>query len=140
MNVVKTAHTVAFSSFAIALLAAGIAGFLLPYGLVPWMKSDYGNESLHLVQEAGSGAIALGLLAAWCAFNYDRSRSMHFILLVFFTLFTTIHWVDYFRDLRPLISGIINSIPTVVLAALFLARPNHDSDSNRTDDRAGLPS
>ena len=38
-------------------------------------------------------------------------------------LIAVLHWVDYFRDLRPLTSGLINSVPTLAFVLLLVIRP-----------------
>jgi hypothetical protein len=84
---------------------------------------------LHIVQEASSAVLALGLLSAWCACHYAESRAAHGILSVFFILIGLLHWIDYVRDQRPVTSGLVTSVPAVVFVVLWVLR--------RREERAG---
>ena len=85
----------------------------------------------HAMRENGAAGIFIGLMAFWCAFNYERRRSVHYCLMVFALLLAAIHWVDYFAGHLPWISPVYNSVPfTVLLVMAVLDRV--EASSNRT--------
>jgi predicted ferric reductase len=98
-----------------------VASLISPPGLL-----DEANRSFHLVhvmRENGAAAVFIGLMAFWCAFNYERRRSVHYCLMVFAFLLAAIHWVDYFGGHLPWISPVYNSVPfTVLLVMAVLER------------------
>ena len=85
----------------------------------------------HAMRENGAAGIFIGLMAFWCAFNYERRRSVHYCLVVFAFLLAAIHWVDYFAGHLPWISPVYNSVPfTVLLVMAVLDRV--EVSGNRT--------
>jgi len=113
-------HRIVFAVFAAGMLVLGGLGLSLPFvpdvdtGFAP--GSDAATELLHLTQEAAAGMFALGLLAAWAARHPARSGAVHVALTAYFVLIAAIHWIDFARGARPLTSGLLNSVPFVVLA------------------------
>ncbi len=118
----KSLHQIIYALFGAGMLLVGVVGFLLPFGFMPELAEAYDDEALHVVQEASSAVLALGLVSLWCAWNYAQSRALHWVLTLFFILISALHWADYVRDERPIESGLINSVPAVVLLALAAFR------------------
>ena len=76
----------------------------------------------HNLRELGAAGIFLGLMALWCSFNYERSRTVHYLLTVFTLLLAAIHWHDYLIGHLPVISPLYNTMPFLVFGSLALAR------------------
>ena len=83
------------------------------------------DEVYHIMREAGSAGIFVGLSMFWCVFNYTKSRGIHYLLMLFFLCFSVLHWWDYINDLRTLHSGLINSLPFLLLSLRFLDKSDH---------------
>jgi hypothetical protein len=79
-------------------------------------------EQRHLMRELGAALVFVGLMSLWCNFNYDRSRTVHYLLTLFNLLIAAIHWYDYSRGDLPLTSPLFNSLAFVAFAALAIAR------------------
>jgi hypothetical protein len=115
-------HRLVFAVFAAGMLLLGSLGLLLPFAPVPRLDDVRDPELLHVTQEAAAGLLALGLCAAGAALRPARSAPAHAALTVYFLLIAAVHWIDFARDLRPLTSGLVNSVPFVVLAGLWRVR------------------
>jgi len=126
----KSLHAVIYGLIGAGLILLGSIGFLLPFGVLPEVAETLGSEGLHILQEASSGAIALGVLAAWCAFSY--SKAAHWTLTVFFLLIATLHWIDSIRAQGPLTSALLNSVPAATLLVMGMVR--------RSDSELDAPS
>jgi hypothetical protein len=119
-------HRVVFGLFAAGMLLLAGLGLSLPFvpdadtGFAP--GSEAAVEILHVTQEAAAGMFALGLMAAWAARHPARSGAVHAALTAYFVLIAAIHWIDFARGERPLASGLVNSVPFAVLAALWRVR------------------
>ena len=118
------------------LVLAGTIGFLLPYGIWPSAAGDLDGETLHIAQEASAGAIAVGLLAIWCLRNYDQAQPMLFVLLAFFALISLLHWVDFIRDDRNITSGLVNTIPMLLLMGVLALRSKSSLGYSTRDGEA----
>jgi hypothetical protein len=100
---------------AVSLIIGGAAFFMAPnYAPVD------SAEVVHIIREGGSGGLFVGLISIYCAFNYHQTKGVHYALLTFFLLFSGLHWYDFFNDLRPLSSGLINSIPAGAMLFMFM--------------------
>lgn len=126
----KNIHVAIYGLIGAGLILLGSIGFLLPFGVLPEVAETFDAEGLHVVQEAGSAAIALGLLAVWCAFNYSKAGAAHWILTVYFLLIAALHWIDCLHNQRPLISAVLNTVPAATLIVMgFLRRSDSTLDS-----------
>lgn len=105
----------------ITLLIGSIALLKAP-DHCPVVSGEAQNEVVHIIREAGSAAIFIGLVTFWCAFNYSKSRNIHNFLLVFFVLISAVHWMDYAHGIRPLSSGLINTVPVVIFGLMGMMR------------------
>ena len=70
----------------------------------------------------------VGLMCFWCVAHYQGRRSVHLSLLLFSFLLAAIHWADWFEGLRPLTSGLVNSVPFVVLLLMTARARSGRSD------------
>jgi len=110
----------------IAVVVYGIFGTVaLLFGsatlFFPSFLNSEATESFHFthnLREQGAAIVFLGLMAFWCAFNYERSRTVHYFLIVFTFLLAGIHWFDYFGGHLPWMSPIYNSVPFVALVMI----------------------
>ena len=118
------------------MLAIGSGGFLLPFGILPATAARFDTETLHIIQEASSAVFALGLLAGWCVFHYERARFAHTIFTVFFVLIGLLHWIDYFRESRHIWSGVYTSVPAVVFVVLNRLRARDRASREHSGGRA----
>lgn len=75
-------------------------------------------ELKHILREHGATAIFLGLMSFWCIPHYEQRRAVHYFLMLFGLLLAGIHWVDFFNGNRPLMSGLINSVPFLVMLTM----------------------
>ena len=110
-----------------ALIGAGgvlvaFAAFLAPTGLIPALGGDRDQESLHLFQELGAASLLVGAMGLWCLLNYRRSLPVHGLLIVFFGAISVVHWLAYFRGSHPLLSGLLNTVPLLVLLVTWWLR------------------
>jgi hypothetical protein len=109
-----------------ALIIYGIFGtFAIVFGtatlLVPTVLQSEATQSFHFahnLREQGAAIVFIGLMAFWCLFNYERSRTVHYLLMVFLLLDAGIHWFDYLGGRLPLASPLYNTLPFVVFAAI----------------------
>ena len=69
-----------------------------------------------------AASVFIGLLALWCNFNYDRSKTVHYFLTFFNLLVAAIHWYDYSLGDLPLTSPLFNSLGFVVFTAIAIIR------------------
>jgi hypothetical protein len=68
---------------------------------------------LHTTMELATAIIPIGLLLIWAAINPNQTEKINYFFLLFFILFSSIHWYEFFRGNRTIISPLINSIPLV---------------------------
>jgi uncharacterized membrane protein len=112
-----------------ALLGAGailygVAALFSPSSLVS--EAAQSAHLTHILREQGASAIFIGLMGFWCLFHYEQRRVVHYFLTLFALLLAAIHWFDYLEGHKPLMSGLINSVPFLVLAALAVSLPRSD--------------
>lgn len=113
-----------------AYLAAGLSTLLVNTGLLPDAIRDvivvtFGQNNsgfLHILQELGSLLVLVGLLTLWCVWNYDRSRTFHWMLTAYWAIMAVIHWFNVASPEVSIASGLINSIPVAVFLMLGLMR------------------
>ena len=128
MRIIPAFRMAVHGLFGVGGLLGGAAALLLPTGWLPESVASLSAEEMHQAQELGCGAILVGLLALRCIREYERSRGGHYLLMVFFGLLALVHWMDFFRDLRPILSPVLNTAPIALLTmVLLLDRPASDS-------------
>ncbi len=120
MKAIRMIPIATYALLGTATLAAGAAVLLAPFGVFPLPAPNQTDAERHLSQELGSALIFVGLICAWCLFHPDRSRGVHHALFVFFALLSLVHWLDYFRGTRPLLSGVGNTVPAGLLFLVTL--------------------
>ena len=135
MSLHKSLNIVVYGLSGAGALALGVMTLLGPTGLVPSLASESGDEAQHLAQELGAALVFVGLIAFWCLFNLERSRAVHYLLMTFFALISLVHWLDYARGTRPLMSGLVNTIPVLVLTVV--ACVNHVHRKRESQLRVG---
>lgn len=109
----KAANKIIYGFFGVLAILFGVVTLVSPADLL-----DEAARSFHLAhatRENGAAGIFIGLMSFWCAFNYERRRSVHYCLMVFAFLLAAIHWFDYFGGHLPWISPVYNSVPFTVL-------------------------
>jgi len=75
----------------------------------------------HFMREQGAAGIFIGLMAIWCAVNYERRRSVHYFLKLFAFLLAAIHWL--ISGHLSWLSPVYNSVPfTILLIMAVLSR------------------
>ena len=112
-----------------ALLGAGAILFGVTALCFPSALAAEAEQSVHLnhiLREQGATAIFLGLMSLWCIFHYEQRRSVHYFLTLFTLLLAGIHWFDYLQGHKPLMSGLVNSVPLLVMLALAGSLPRSD--------------
>jgi hypothetical protein len=111
----KKTNLIVYALLGTGAILYGVTALLAPSSLVSEaMKSPH---LTHILREQGASAIFIGLMGFWCIVHYDQRRLVHYFLTLFAFLLAGIHWFDYLAGHKPLMSGLINSIPFVVLAA-----------------------
>ena len=108
----KRINSVIYGLFGIGAILYGAAFLLFPEVLESYAQSF---RFAHFLREHGAAAIFIGLMSFWCIFNYERRRSVHYLLMVFAFLIAAIHWHDHFAGPLPWTSPIVNTVPFVVL-------------------------
>ncbi len=117
MSLSRTFSLTVYGIFGAGALAGGVAALFVPTGWVPG-SANLGGEEQHLMQEFGSALVFVGLMALWCAFHLRQSRVVHYFLMAFFALIALVHWWDFTRDPRPLMSPLVNTLPLVILGVV----------------------
>jgi hypothetical protein len=120
-RLVKVASKIIYCLFGGLSLVYGVTSLISPPSLLGEAARSF--HLAHAMRENGAAGIFIGLMAFWCAFNYEHRRSVHYCLMVFAFLLAAIHWVDYFRGNLPWISPVYNSVPfTILLVMAVLER------------------
>ena len=128
MRIIPAFRMAVHGLFGVGGVLGGAAALLLPTGWLPASAPSLSPEEMHLTQELGCAAIVVGLLALRCLREYQRSRGGHYLLMVFFGLMALVHWMDFFRDLRPILSPVLNTAPIALLTmVLLLDHPASDA-------------
>jgi hypothetical protein len=109
----RTATRGMYVVFGTLALLAGAAALLQPTLILPDVHSQL---AAHLIREEAACFIFVGLMFFWCFSHFDERRPVHLALLAFTAIFAGIHWADYLRDLRNLISPLVNTAPVLILA------------------------
>lgn len=112
----KAASRIIYVLFGVLAILYGVITLVTPASLL-----DETSRSFHLahaMRENGAAGIFIGLMSLWCAFNYERRRSVHYCLMAFAFLLAAIHWFDYFGEHLSWISAVYNSVPFTVLLVM----------------------
>jgi len=115
---VKKISAVVYGIFGAVAIAVGLGALIAPGAIEP--EATEASNMAHLLREQGAATIFLGLMSFWCIFNVDRRRIVHIFLTVFTLFIAGIHWFDYLAGRRPLLSGIINSVPLAIFLAMLV--------------------
>jgi hypothetical protein len=131
-RLVKVAGKIIYSLFGGLSLVYGVGSLVSPASLLEEAGRSF--HLAHAMRENGAAGVFIGLMAFWCAFNYERRRSVHYCLMVFAFLLATIHWVDYFGGDLPWISPVYNSVPfTILLVMAVLERVEVSRNRGRVE-------
>lgn len=116
---------VIYAVFGALAVSAGTAALLVPALALP--REMYSPMTAHLIREQAAGFVFIGLMLFWCLSHFEQRRPVHFALLLFTGLFAAIHWVDYLREHRDVLSPVINTLPVLALVATapFARRSAH---------------
>ncbi|MEA2206794.1 MAG: hypothetical protein QOE77_3570 [Blastocatellia bacterium] len=122
--------SIVYGLFGTVAIIFGSALLLVPTSLLS--EAAQSVHLTHILREQGAAIVFIGLMAFWCLFNYERSRTVHYLLMVFLFLDAGIHWFDYFGGRLPLASPLYNTLPFVVFAAIaaFNRKPETISIGN----------
>jgi uncharacterized membrane protein len=122
----KRINSVIYGIFGIGAILYGAAALMFPAALESNAAQSW--RFAHLLREQGAAAIFVGLMSFWCIFNYERRRVVHYFLIVFALLLAVIHWQDHFAGHLGLRSGIVNTVPLVVLLIMAIfSRPRESA-------------
>lgn len=77
----KTAKRIIYGLFGTVALLYGVITLISP-GLLE-REAGESFRFAHLMREQGAAGVFIGLMAFWCALNYERRRSVHYFLMVF---------------------------------------------------------
>jgi len=116
-------------------LLLGMGAILTPTGWLPegltaiLMAGEIPSPFGHILQEYGAVFLALGFVFLWYAKRNEQSRGFHWAMTLYFFLNAFIHWVGPEGLVGSWSSGIINSIPFLVMLLLGVLQ-------QRTFDRA----
>ena len=114
----KKASVVVYAIFGVVAIAIGLGALLVPGSIE--REATAASNTAHLLREQGAATIFVGLMSFLCIFNFDRRRTVHLFLTLFNLLMAGIHWFDYLAGRRPLLSGILNSVPFVVFLGMLV--------------------
>jgi hypothetical protein len=106
-----------------ALIGAGAVLFGVAALFSPtFLESEavQSGELRHILREQGAAVVFLGLMSFWCIVHYEQRRGVHYFLVLFGLLLAGIHWNDYLQGTRPIMSGVINSVPLLVLLVMSI--------------------
>ena len=106
-----------FGGFAILF---GTANLVAPAWLV--REALESRHLAHSLREQGAAVIFLGSVAVWCAFNYERSKVIHYLLTLVTFLDAAIHWFDFSQGRLPLVSPIYNTVPFLIFGVMAFQR------------------
>lgn len=120
----KTANRIIYGLFGAVALLYSVATLVSPGVLES--EAAQSVRVTHLMREQGAAGVFIGLMAFWCAVNYERRQSVHYLLMVFALLLAAIHWVDYFSGNIGWLSPVYNSVPFAVLLIMaVVSRGRH---------------
>lgn len=111
-------HKVVYLVFGAFAILFGTATLLAPTFLLSEARRSF--HLAHNLREQGAAIIFLGSMSLWCFFNYDRSRTVHYLLTLFTLLLSAIHWYDFSQGDLPLISPIYNTVPFLIFTGMAL--------------------
>jgi hypothetical protein len=83
-------------------------------------ESAQSGELKHILREQGASVVFLGLMSCWCIVRYEQRRLVHYFMTLFGLLLAGIHWNDYAQGTRPLMSGVVNSVPFLALFVMSI--------------------
>ena len=125
MMLSKITRTV-YALFGAIFVLLGTAALLSPTGWLPQglsgviVAGEIPSSFGHILQEYGAAFVALGLVFFWFAKQKELSRSLHWAITFYFALNALIHWFKPGVSASSWSSGIMNSIPFVLLLLLGL--------------------
>lgn len=117
----ETATKIIYGLLGAIFLTLGVTALFFPS--IALRPDTYSSLTAHLVREQAAQAIFLGLMAFWCLLHFAQRRFVHYALLLFAALFSTIHWSEFANGNRQLLSPALNTLPFVALAITAPIRP-----------------
>lgn len=129
MTTARVLATLLYAVNGAAFLAAGAATLLVDTGLLPggvrdavvgFSRGDLGT--LHIIQEAGSLLVLVGLLTLWFVFHYDQSRYFHWAMTAYWGIMALIHWFHVAGTPASVVGPLVNTVPFVLFALVGLVR------------------
>jgi hypothetical protein len=119
----------AYGFFGALFLISGATVLLLHTGLLPAPVKNiviglaHGDSlAIHLIQELGSILVFAGLITVWFIRHYEHSKSYHWAMTIFWSLFALAHWFDGSEGPRSVRGPLINTIPFIVFLLIGLLR------------------
>jgi hypothetical protein len=126
-----TANKIVYAVFGAGALLYGLVTLVAPAVLMSEAARSF--PFTHIMREQGAAGVFIGLMFFWCIPNYERRRSVHYLLMVFAFLLAAIHWFDFFAGHLRWLSPLYNSVPFAILLvmAALSRRLGSSSDSAR---------
>lgn len=84
-------------------------------------------ELIHTTMELGAAITPIGMLLIWSAFSSNKTVTLEYFYLIFFLLFSTVHWYEFLLGNRQIFSPVINSIPLLMIIVIFILPRNSTS-------------
>ena len=81
IETIKTANKIVYCLLGGLALGLRAATLVSPPSLLEEAAQSF--HLVHAMRENGAAGIFIGLMAFWCAFNYEQRRSVHYCLMVF---------------------------------------------------------
>ena len=97
----------------------GIIGLVYPDANIPNNINEV-REILHATMELASAIIPIGFLLIWSAFNVRKTIKLNYFYLLFFLLFSGVHWYEFLIGNRQVLSPLFNSIPMILIIIVIL--------------------
>lgn len=114
-----TLYRLVYRVIGTAFLMVAVISILMMFGFFTEIAQAFYSHEVHIVQEFGCALAFIGLVVWWHSFHLSRGKTMHCLLVIFFALFSGVHWIDFLKDNVPLQSALINSVPMLLLGVMY---------------------
>lgn len=82
----------------------------------------------HLSIELSATFIVIGGILLWAAFNFSKSDNIDFLLFIFFSISTFIHWNESFDEARVIHSPLISLIPLILIIIVIIIKRSQNNE------------
>lgn len=117
---------IVYGLFGAIFVLLGTAALLTPTGWLPQglseitVAGEIPGPFGHILQEYGAAFLALGFVFFWFAKYKKQSLGFHWAMTFYFALNALIHWFKPEGSTGSWLSGLMNSIPFMLLLLLGL--------------------